>query len=106
MEFRSVLLGNLECNFANCKTETGGGPEEDTRKKAFAGAKRGAGRPEANSDLHKWTANGLRSTARPATISNAGSNLRGSQQARLLAGQLRIVLSRRTTQGEAYHGAF
>jgi hypothetical protein len=41
----------------------------------------------------------LRSTAGPATISNAGGNLRGLQQARLLAGQLRIALSRRTTPG-------
>jgi hypothetical protein len=52
---------------------------------------RGTGRPEANSDLHKWTVDGLSSTAGPATISNTGGDLRGSQQARLLAAQLRVL---------------
>src|SRR5580700_9876573 len=61
---------------------------------------RGAGRPEANSDLHKWTADGLSSTAGPATISNAGGDLRGSRRARPLAGQLRVILSRRTNHGK------
>jgi hypothetical protein len=56
------------------------------------------GRPEANSDLHKWTVDGLSATAGAATISNAGDDLGGSQQARLLAGQLRVTLSRRTTK--------
>jgi hypothetical protein len=52
----------------------------------------GVGRPEANSDLHKWTADGLSSTAGPAAISNAGGNLGDSHQAKFLAGQLRVVL--------------
>src|ERR1700733_10883145 len=64
------------------------------------------GRPEANSDLHKWTVDGLSSTAGPATISNTGGDLRGSQEAGLLAAQLRVGLSRRMTQGRLFMAHF
>ena len=56
-------------------------------------------RPEANSDLRKWTAHILQLRRVSCGSFNAASNLRDLQPAGFLAGELRVPLFRGTTHG-------
>jgi hypothetical protein len=64
----------------------------------------GIGRPEVNSHLQNWTAEGQARTQCPRLFSTPGSQLRDPPEIGALAGELRMVGGVQPLT-EAYHGA-
>ena len=64
----------------------------------------GAGRPEANSDSHKWTADGLRLDGSPCDYFQCRADLRGSSRPDSRQVNCMLLIPKNHLR-EAYHGA-